>query len=121
MPLLDSLSPVLVCQKMPVTKRKLLASLVVAAVCLLCRVPSAFAGAIQLTDVSQLTPGGTLVAYPVAPPNPFDVDAGGVMLSFSTTLAFNEFDQDGSFAPDFPLGSTLLFNLLDGPLTIDFA
>jgi hypothetical protein len=106
---------------MTVTKRKLLATIVAAALCLLGRVPSAHAGAIQLTDVSQLTPGGTLVSYPVAPPNPFDVDADGVLLSFSTPLAFNQFDQDGSFAPEFPLGSTLLFNLLDGPLTIDFA
>ena len=92
-----------------------------AALCLLSRVPSVYAGAIQLTDASQLTPGGTLVSYPAAPPNPFAVDAGGVLLTFSTPIAFNEFDQDGSFAPEFPLGSTLLFNLLDGPLTIDFA
>jgi hypothetical protein len=106
---------------MTVTKRKLLATVVAVALCLLGRVPSVYAGAIQLTDVSQLTPGGTLVSYPVAPPNPFDVDADGVLLSFSTPIAFNEFDQDGSFAPEFPLGSTLLFNLLDGPLTIDFA
>ena len=106
---------------MTVTKRKLLATIVAAALCLLGRVPSVYAGAIQLTDVSQLTPGGMLVSYPVAPPNPFDVDAAGVLLSFSTPIAFNEFDQDGSFAPEFPLGATLLFNLLDGPLTIDFA
>jgi hypothetical protein len=106
---------------MTVTKRKLLATIVAAALCLLGHVPSVYAGAIQLTDVSQLTAGGTLVSYPVAPPNPFDVDADGVLLSFSTPIAFNEFDQDGSFAPEFPLGSTLLFNLLDGPLTIDFA
>jgi PEP-CTERM motif len=110
-----------VCLKLTVTKRKLLATIVAAAICLLGRVPSAHAGAIQLTDVSQLTPGGTLVSYPAAPPNPFDVDAAGVLLSFSTPVAFNEFDQDGSFAPEFPPGSTLLFNLLDGPLTIDFA
>jgi PEP-CTERM motif len=103
-----------------VTKRKLLATIVAAALCLLGRVPSAYAGAIQLTDASQLTPGGTLVSYPAAPPNPFEVDAG-VLLSFSTPIAFNEFDQDGLFAPEFPLGSTLLFNLAEGPLTIDFA
>jgi PEP-CTERM motif-containing protein len=95
--------------------------MVAATLCVLSRVPSVYAGAIQLTDVSQLTPGGTLVSYPTAPPNPFEVDAGGVLLSFSTPIAFNEFDQDGSFAPEFPPGSTLLFNLLDGPLTIDFA
>jgi len=104
-----------------VTKRKLLATMAAAALCLLGRVPSVFAGAIQLTDVSQMTPGGTVVSYPVAPPNPFEVDADGVLLSFSTLTAFNEFDQDGSFAPEFPLGSTLLFNLAEGPLTIDFA
>ena len=103
------------------TNRKLLATMLAAALCLLGRVPSVYAGAIQLTDVSQLSPGGTLVSYPAPPPNPFDVDAGSVLLSFSTPIAFNEFDQDGSFAPEFPLGATLLFNLLDGPLTIDFA
>jgi hypothetical protein len=106
---------------MTVTKRKLLATTVAFAFCVLCRVPSVHAGAIQLTDVSQLTPDGTLVSYPAAPPNPFEVDADGVLLSFSTPIAFNGLDQDGSFAPEFPLGSTLLFNLADGPLTIDFA
>jgi hypothetical protein len=104
-----------------VTKRELLATMVAAALCLLGRVPSVHAGAIQLTDVSQLTPGGTLVSYPAAPPNPFEVDADGVLLSFSTPIAFNQFDQDGNFAPEFPPGSTLLFNLADGPLAIDFA
>ena len=103
------------------TKRKLLTTIVAAALCLLGRVPSVYAGAIQLTDVSQLTPGGTLVSYPDAPPNPFEVDADGVLLTFSTPIAFNQFEQDGNFAPEFPLGSTLLFNLADGPLTIDFA
>jgi hypothetical protein len=102
-----------------VTKRKLLATMVAAALCLLGRVPSVYAGAIQLTDVSQLTPGGTLVSYPAAPPNPFEVDAGGVLLSFSTPITFNGFEQDGMFAPEFPPGATLLFSL--GPLTIDFA
>ena len=106
---------------MIVPKRKLLVWLVAAAVGVFCQASSAQAGAIQLTHVSELSPGGTLVSYPGAPPNPLDIDAGGVVLSFSTPIAFNEFDQDGSFAPDFPLGSTLLFNLLDGPLTIGFA
>ena len=94
--------------------------MVAAALYLLGHVTSVYAGAIQLTDVSQLTPGGTLVSYPAAPPNPFEVDADGVLLSFSTPIAFNEFDQDGSFAPQFPPGATLLFNLLNGPLTVDF-
>jgi hypothetical protein len=93
-----------------------------AALCVLGRVPSVYAGAIQLTDVSQLTPGGTVVSYPAGPPPLFDVDAGGVLLSFSTPIAFNSFvqGQTGFFAPQFPPGSTLLFNFLDGPLTIDF-
>ena len=115
MPLLDSYLTACVCApRMTVTKRKLLATVVAAALCLLGRVPSAYAGAIQLTDVSQLTPGGTLVSYPVAPPSLFEVDADGVILSFSTPVAFNQFVQDGMFAPEFPPGSTLLFNLLMG-------
>ena len=109
-------------QKMTVTKRKLLATLVAAALCLLGRVPSVYAGAIQLTDVSQLTPGGTLVSYPAGPPPVFDVDADGVLLKFSTPFAFSLFvqGQTGFFAPQFPPDSTLLLNFLDGPLTIDF-
>jgi hypothetical protein len=88
---------------------------------LLCQAVPARASAIQLTDASQLSAGGVVVSFPTAPPNPFQVDASGVSLSFSTPIAFNEFDQDGSFAPEFPIGSTLLFNLAEGPLTIDFA
>jgi hypothetical protein len=109
---------------MTVTKRKLLATIVAAALCLLGRVPSVYAGAIQLTDVSQLTPGGTPVPpYPAGPPPFFDLDAGGVTLSFSASILFNQFvqGQTGFFAPQFPPDSTLLFNFLDGPLTIDFA
>lgn len=102
-------------------KRKLLVLLVAAVVGLFCQASPAQAGAIQLTDVTELSAGGIVVSYPSAPPNPLNIDAGGVLLSFSTPIVFNAFDQDGSFAPEFPLGSTLLFNLLDGPLTIDFA
>jgi hypothetical protein len=105
---------------MTVPKRKLFTLIVLAAVCLLYRVPSARASAIQLTDVSELSAGGTKVSYPSAPPNSFDVDAVGITLSFSTQVAFNEFDQDGSFAPEFPFDSTILFNLMEGPLTISF-
>jgi len=108
-------------QMMMVPKRKILGWLVVAVIGLVCQASPAHAGAVQLTDVTELSAGGLVVSYPVAPPNPLNVDAGGVFLSFSTTMAFNEFDQDGTFAPEFPPGSTLLFNLLDGPLTIDFA
>jgi len=97
--------------------------MVAAALCLLGRVPSAFAGAIQLTDVSQLTGGTPVPPYPAGPPPFFDLDAGGVTLSFSTPILFNSFvqGQTGFFAPQFPPDSTLLFNFLDGPLTIDFA
>jgi PEP-CTERM motif len=106
---------------MTVTKRKLAASIVAAAVSLLCRVPSAHAGAIQLTDVSDLTPGGTEVTYPtpIADPFSFDLAAGGVTLNFSTAGIFSVLDSDGvSF--DFPAGTTLLLNQ-GGSLTITFA
>lgn len=105
------------------TKRKLLASIVAAAVCLLCRVPSAFAGAIQLHDVSELTPGGTVATYPSPSVDPFsfDIVAGGISLNFSTPGLFSVVDADGvSF--DFPAGTTLLVNnLQSGPLTITFS
>jgi hypothetical protein len=106
---------------MIVPKRKLLGWLFAAAVGLFCQASPAQAGAIQLTDVTELSPGGIVVSYPIAPPNPLEIDAGGVLLSFSTPLTFSTFDQDGSFAPEFPPGSTLLFNVGEGPLTIDFA
>jgi hypothetical protein len=107
---------------MTVTKRKLLASIAVVAVCLLGRASSAYAGAIQLTNVSDLTPGGTQITYPtpVADPFNFDLSAGGVTLNFSisTPGIFSVLDSDGlSF--DFPAGTTLLLNQ-GGSLTIDF-
>jgi hypothetical protein len=106
---------------MTVTKRKLAVSLVAAAVYLLCRVPPACAGAIQLTDISDLTPGGTELTYPTPIPDPFSFDlaVGGVTLNFSTPGLFSVLDSDGvSF--DFPAGTTLLVNQ-GGSLTIDFA
>jgi PEP-CTERM motif len=105
---------------MTVTKRKLLASFAGVAICLLGCVSSAYAGAIQLTSVSDLTPGGTQITYPTPIPDPFDFDlsAGGVTLNFSTPGIFSVLDSDGlSF--DFPAGTTLLVNQ-GGPLTIDF-
>lgn len=102
------------------TKRKLLASIVVVAVCLLGRVSSAFAGAIQLTNVTDLTPGGTQITYPtpIADPFSFDLAGGGVTLNFTTPGIFSVLDSDGlSF--DFPAGTTLLLNQ-SGSLTIDF-
>ena len=121
MPLLNSSLPAVCAKRMTVPKRKLLASIVVAAVCLLYRVPSAHAGAIQLTDVLDLTPGGTLITYPtpIADPFSFELAAGGVSLNFSTPGIFSVLDSDGvSF--DFPAGTTLLLNQ-GGPLTITFA
>ena len=106
------------------TKRKLLVTIVAAALCLLVRIPSVYAGAIQLTDVSQLTPGGTVVTYPspfVDDPNSFDIAAGGLVVNFATAGLFTVIDSDGlSF--DFPAGTTLLVNNLQrGPLTITFS
>lgn len=124
MPLLDSYLPEGVCAKgMAVTKRKALASIAVVAVCLLGRVPSVYAGAIQLTDVSQLTPGGTVVTYPspIVPPSSFDLVAGGLTVNFATAGLFTVIDSDGS-SFDFPSGTTLLVNnLQSGPLTITFS
>jgi hypothetical protein len=108
-----------------VTKRKLLASVVAVAVCVLCLAPSAQASAIQLTDVSELTPGGTLVTFPTPPlADPFELEltAGGVTLNFSTPGQLSTaFQADEFFAPQFPAGATLLANLLEGPLTIAFS
>jgi hypothetical protein len=121
MPLLNSLSPAVCAKGMTVTKRKLLASIVLVAVCVFGRVPSASAGAIQLTDISDLTPGGTQITYPtpIADPFNFDLTAGGVTLNFSTLGIFSVLDSDGvSF--DFTAGTTLLVNQ-GGPLTITFA
>ena len=110
-------------QKMTVTNRKLLATLVAAALCLLGRAPSVYAGAIQLTDVSQLTPGGTVVTYPSPTVDPFSFDlvAGGLTINFATAGLFTVIDSDGlSF--DFPAGTTLLVNnLQSGPLTVTFS
>ena len=104
-------------------KRKFLASLVAAAVCLLCHVSSANASAIQLTDVSDLAPGAVVVTYPTPAPDPFsfDLTAGGITLNFSTPGLFTVLDSDGvSF--DFPANTTLLVNnLQSGPLTITFS
>lgn len=121
MPLLNSLSGSRVRQRMIVPKRKLLGWLLAAVVGLCCQASPAQAGAIQLTDVTELSPGGIVVSYPGVPPNPLEIDADGVLLSFSTPLAFNGLEQDGMFAPQFPPGSTLLFNTAEGPLRIDFA
>ena len=105
---------------MTVTKRKFLATVVAAALCLLGRASSAYAGAIQLTNVSDLTPGGTQITYPtpIVDPFNFDLSGGGVTLNFSTPGIFSVLDSDGlSF--DFPAGTTLLLNQ-GGSLTIDF-
>jgi hypothetical protein len=104
---------------MTVAKRQLLASIAVVAVYVFGQVPSAYAGAIQLTNVSDLTPGGTQITYPTPIPDlfNFDLSAGGVTLNFSPGI-FSVLDSDGlSF--DFPAGTTLLLTQ-GGSLTIDF-
>ncbi len=99
------------------TKRKLLASIAVVAVYVFGQVPSAYAGAIQLTNVSDLTPGGTQITYPTSIPDSFNfnLSAGGVTLTFSSGI-FSVLDSDGF---DFPAGTTLLLTQ-GGSLTIDF-
>jgi hypothetical protein len=107
---------------MTMTTRRLLNSIVAATIALMCTAAQARANAIQLVDASELSAGGTEVTYPSPLPNPFafDINAGAVTLSFSTPGLFNVFEQDGSFAPDFPLNSVLLADLQQGPLTISF-
>ena len=102
------------------TITKLFGSLSVAAL-LASNVAQAHASAIQLTALSDLSAGDTVATYPGSASNPFSVVADGVTLTFSTPIAFNIFEQDGSFAPEFPSGARVLFNLLDGPLTISFS
>jgi hypothetical protein len=106
-------------KKMTITR--FLGGLSVAAV-LTCHATPARASAIQLNSPSDLSAGGTVVTYPPATPtSPFDIAAGGVTLTFSTPGLFQIFVQDGSFAPDFPAASTLLADLVDGPLTVTFS
>jgi hypothetical protein len=110
-------------KKMTMTTRKLLNAIVAATIAVMCSAAQARASAIQLNSPSDLSGGGTEVTYPSSLPNPlaFDVAAGAVTLSFSTPGLFNVFEQDGSFAPDFPLTSMLLADLQQGPLTISFS
>lgn len=107
---------------MTMTIRKLSNAIVAAAIALMSSAAQARASAIQLNDSSDLSAGGTEVTYPIPLPNPlaFDVAAGALTLSFSTPGLFNVFEQDGSFAPDFPANSVLLADLQQGPLTISF-
>jgi hypothetical protein len=107
---------------MTVTNRKLLATIVAAAVSLLCRVPAAQASAIQLNDFSDMSAGGTLVPFPGgAPVNPLTMTAGGVTLTFSTDVLGFTLDDGSLFA--FPPGMTpvLLNNQGNGPMTIEFS
>jgi PEP-CTERM motif len=102
-----------------VPKRKLPIWVVAAAIGLFCQASPAQAGAIQLTNVSDLTPGGTQITYPTPIPDSFnfDLSAGGVTLTFSPGI-FSVLDSDGvSF--DFPAGTTLLVTQ-GGSLRIDF-
>jgi hypothetical protein len=108
---------------MTMTRRRFLNSIVAATIALMCTAAQARASAIQLNSPSDLSAGGTEVTYPNVLPNPlaFDLDAGAVTLTFSTPGFFNVFEQDGSFAPDFPPNSILLADLQEGPLTISFS
>ena len=90
---------------------------------LLCHAVPARASAIQLTDASQLSTGGSVVTFPglLSDPFAFDLTGGSVTLTFSTLGLFTVLDSDGvSF--DFPANTTLLVNnLQSGPLTISFS
>src|ERR1700704_5761805 len=107
---------------MTMTTRRFLDAIVAATIALMCSAAQARASAIQLNSLSDLSAGGTEVTFPNSLPNPsaFDVTAGALTLSFSTPGLFNVFEQDGSFAPDFPPSSMLLADLQQGPLTISF-
>jgi hypothetical protein len=108
---------------MTVTKRKLLATIVAAAVSLLCRVPAAQASAIQLNDFSDMSAGGTLVPFPGGDPaNPLTIP-GGVTLTFSTAELGGLFSFDDGSLFAFPPGMTpvLLNNPGNGPMTIEFS
>ncbi len=124
MPLLNSYLPACVCADgMTVTKRKLLATIVAAAVSLLCRVPAAQASAIQLNDFSDMSAGGTLVPFPGGDPaNPLTIP-GGVTLTFSTAELGGLFSFDDGSLFAFPPGMTpvLLNNPGNGPMTIEFS
>jgi hypothetical protein len=104
-----------------VTKRKLLATIVAAAVSLLCRVPAAQASAIQLNDFSEMSAGGTLVPFPGGDPtNPLAITAGGVTLTFTTGMNGFTLDDGSSFAFPPEMTPVLFNNQGNGPMTIDF-
>jgi PEP-CTERM motif len=108
---------------MTVTKRKLAASVVVAAVYLFGRVPSACAGAIQLNDFSDMSAGRTLAPFPGggAPTNPLTITAGGIDLTFSTGFFGFTLDDGSLFAFPPVMTPILLNNLENGPITIEFS
>jgi len=106
---------------MTMTRRRLFDSIVAAAVALMCSAAPARAGAIQLIDISELSAGGTVVTFPDSLPDPLHLVGDGVTLTFTTPGLFATFVADEFFAPEFPSGATLLANLQDGPLTIDFS
>lgn len=108
---------------MRMTTRRLLNAIAAATIASMCSAAQARASAIQLTSPSDLSAGGTVVTFPnlLSDPFAFDITAGAVTLTFSTPGLFNVFEQDGSFAPDFPATSILLADLQQGPLTISFS
>ena len=106
---------------MTMTRRRLFSLIVAAAFALMCSAAPARAGAIQLFDVSELSAGATVVTYPDPLPDPLQLLGDGVALTFSSPGLFSTFVADEFFAPQFPAGATLLANLQDGPLTIDFS
>lgn len=99
-------------------------------------IAQARAGAIQLTDPSQLSPSDTTATYTGSDgdsePSPYSVSAGGNTLTFttSTTTDFERVDAGGpnwTLSP-FPTGTKLLWDLdsslpngvVGGPVTISF-
>ena len=107
---------------MTVTKRKLLASVVAVAVCVLCLAPCAQAGAIQLNDFTDMSAGSTLVPFPLgAPANPLTMTAGAINLTYSTDFFGFTLDDGSLFAFPSDMTPILLNNEGNGPITIEFS
>ncbi|MEJ7616074.1 MAG: PEP-CTERM sorting domain-containing protein [Pyrinomonadaceae bacterium] len=84
----------------------------------------AYAGAVQLTSAAQLDPGAVVVTYPAElgdfPASPLSLSAGGdTLLLSSAGLNFERFTSDG-VTYDFPVTTTLLDIVSNGPLTMSF-
>jgi hypothetical protein len=95
-------------------------------------VAQARAGAIQLTDPSQLNPSDTTAIYTGSDgdqvASPYTLPAGGNTLNFITDTGtdFTRVDQGNSWIGAFPDGTKLLWdvdssNNIGGPVTVSFA